>query len=417
MNRQKLLLFTIVVILLNVICVFAGEKWKFISEMPTARSGMAAVVFGNKIYVLGGANQTGRVLDVVEIFDPENESWDSSLPALRQERSNGAAVVWHDTLFVIAGKSNEGEVLKKVEFFDIARNQWEGFQDLDEERQGLTAVVLNQTIYAIGGSDEGDHLLNEIEYFDQREDRWKKFQDWRLDAPKASFGSVVVNDSVFSMGGFSIGPSASVQRYHPVAGTAKRHDLHTSRGSLAVTVRRDTIFAIGGRGKSDEVLNSVEIFIPGLNKWENGLPLNTARENCAAVTLANKIYVIGGKDPNGNVLKSVEVLDTITSIADRGPDIPLDFALAQNYPNPFNAGTRIPFRVSSQNKVDHVNLSVYNLTGELVTTLLDGPLPAGEHEVLWQGNDQTGVAVASGIYVYTLQQGPLKLSKKMILVR
>ncbi|MFQ5753357.1 MAG: FlgD immunoglobulin-like domain containing protein, partial [bacterium] len=129
--------------------------------------------------------------------------------------------------------------------------------------------------------------------------------------------------------------------------------------------------------------------------------------------------VIGGRDANGNVVASIEVAeaaDIVTSVAIKNPLPPTDFKLSQNYPNPFNAGTKITFQISSDIN-SPVKLAIYNLHGQLIRILVDKKLGPGNYEVLWAGIDQNGVAVASGIYFYTLQQGVNKVSKKMTLIR
>ena len=94
--------------------------------------------------------------------------------------------------------------------------------------------------------------------------------------------------------------------------------------------------------------------------------------------------------------------------------IPTEFDLAQNFPNPFNPTTTITFAVP---KAGDVTLAIYNLRGRLVRTLAEGPLAAGQHKVVWDGNDSRGLRVASGIYVYRLEANEFVESKKLILAR
>jgi len=79
--------------------------------------------------------------------------------------------------------------------------------------------------------------------------------------------------------------------------------------------------------------------------------------------------------------------------------LPTDFVLAQNYPNPFNPSTTIalslPYRA-------HVRLEIFNTLGQIVRTLCDDVLPAGETLLVWDGKDSRGEAVSSGLYFYRL---------------
>jgi hypothetical protein len=90
------------------------------------------------------------------------------------------------------------------------------------------------------------------------------------------------------------------------------------------------------------------------------------------------------------------------------------FHLEQNFPNPFNPETNISFVMPSQAKV---NLTIYNILGQKVKTLVDRKLNSGPHSVIWKANDEQGNPVSSGMYIYVLSSGNTKLSRKMILLR
>jgi flagellar hook assembly protein FlgD len=91
------------------------------------------------------------------------------------------------------------------------------------------------------------------------------------------------------------------------------------------------------------------------------------------------------------------------------------FALAQNYPNPFNPATTIRYALP---KAERVTLKIYDLLGKEVMTLIDREQKAaGDHVIFWDGRNQDGRLVASGIYLYQLHAGNFTLTKKMALTR
>ncbi|MGH7496897.1 MAG: VWA domain-containing protein [bacterium] len=94
---------------------------------------------------------------------------------------------------------------------------------------------------------------------------------------------------------------------------------------------------------------------------------------------------------------------------------PSSFVLHQNFPNPFNPETRISY-VLTQGPV-HVTLRVYDLNGKLVRILVDEMQAPGLHHVAWDGQNDLGVAQASGYYFYVLEVGAIKQMKRMILLR
>lgn len=100
-------------------------------------------------------------------------------------------------------------------------------------------------------------------------------------------------------------------------------------------------------------------------------------------------------------------------------EIPTSFALRQNFPNPFNPTTRIRFELPDPG---HVALAVYDVTGRKVRVLVDEYRNPGEHEVLWNGRDDSGMPAASGIYFYTISvtgtsEALYRATGKMILLK
>ena len=93
---------------------------------------------------------------------------------------------------------------------------------------------------------------------------------------------------------------------------------------------------------------------------------------------------------------------------------PLAMQLFQNRPNPFNPVTSIRYTVPA---ASHITLRVYSPSGQLVRTLIDEKQPAGTWEVTWDGTNNAGNPVASGVYVYRLRAGNVTRSKKMTLLK
>lgn len=98
-------------------------------------------------------------------------------------------------------------------------------------------------------------------------------------------------------------------------------------------------------------------------------------------------------------------------------EVPAEFSLSANYPNPFNPVTSIQYAVGSRQKPIPTTLKIYNVLGQLVRTLVDEPQAAGTYEVLWNGRDDNGAEVASGVYLYRLQVGDFSQIRKMVLMK
>lgn len=112
----------------------------------------------------------------------------------------------------------------------------------------------------------------------------------------------------------------------------------------------------------------------------------------------------------------VATISSTLDVDEPGIDpLPGDYALGQNYPNPFNPSTRISFALP---RAGHVRLTVFNILGEQVTTLVDRELTVGEHSTEWDGRNNEGQPVSSGTYLYRLEvDGQTKQTRKMLLLK
>lgn len=96
------------------------------------------------------------------------------------------------------------------------------------------------------------------------------------------------------------------------------------------------------------------------------------------------------------------------------PEVPGTFALHANYPNPFNPTTRILFDVPASQQV---TITVYDVLGRTVQTLVNDVLASGRHEISWNGRDAAGQTVASGVYVYQMKAGNFVQARTMLLLK
>ena len=107
--------------------------------------------------------------------------------------------------------------------------------------------------------------------------------------------------------------------------------------------------------------------------------------------------------------KEVKHTDEAVTISIPENDIPQEFALDANYPNPFNPRTAISFKLSA---ISNVELSIYDMSGKKIATLVNDNMPAGYYERNWDASD-----FSSGIYFYRLQAGDFVNTKKMVLMK
>ncbi len=108
-------------------------------------------------------------------------------------------------------------------------------------------------------------------------------------------------------------------------------------------------------------------------------------------------------------IQTGEVLHSTATSSETLSDIPTEIKLMQNYPNPFNPSTIIPFEL---NKNSHVQITVYNMLGQKVTTLANSTFPAGTHALNWNASGH-----ASGVYFYRLEAGDVVQTRKLMLLK
>ena len=108
-----------------------------------------------------------------------------------------------------------------------------------------------------------------------------------------------------------------------------------------------------------------------------------------------------------------KVVETAAETSDQA-SVPQAFALEQNAPNPFNSNTVIRFALPQPSQVE---LTIYNLLGQPVAVLVQGPSAAGTFSVRWDGRDQAGRAVTSGVYLYQLRAGEYTQVRKLLLLQ
>lgn len=98
-------------------------------------------------------------------------------------------------------------------------------------------------------------------------------------------------------------------------------------------------------------------------------------------------------------------------------DMPIDFELRPNYPNPFNSQTTIEYSIPRVMDNEQVTLIIYNMLGRKIRTLVNRAHPVGQYTIIWDGKNDSGLEVTTGMYVYRLQCKGYNLSRKMLLLQ
>ena len=392
--------------------IASEDRWAHMSDLNTPHELHTAVVVDGKLYAVGGTQYTTREPSEFEQYDPAANRW-TILPNMPTPRVFLGAAAVQKSIYAIGGIGKGLDFHATVEVYDLADNTWYKRADLPTPRNRFSAIAFDGSIYAIGGlSPQGDTGI--VEAYDPDTDRWVR----KADMPTSRHGhsAVVVDDRILVVGGYSGGPIATVEAYNPAIDQwTRKKVMPTPRGFLGLATAKGYVYAIAGRVPE---ANPIERYDPFADAWERvGMMPGSFRNRFGTGVVDDLIYVIGGEF-QGDEQIPISVLrydpDDATAVEEISSGIPSSFALEQNYPNPFNPTTTIPYSLSVGAKV---KLTIYNLTGQKVATLVNKDQQPGTYSVQWDGKDESGRIVASGVYTYRLEAPETTEIRKLVLIR
>ena len=229
---------------------FAGAgkpAWSYAPPMLHRRSYTASAEIGGKVYVAAGmVGNTGRPLNLFEVFDPVKREW-SDLPLVPEKFSAAAGAGLGSTLYVIGGNGDPKDKAvdgRQVFAYDVRTRRWSRKASLPKVRTNLAAVALGKEIYALGGLDP-------------------------LFATKSVF--------VYS-------PATNRWR----TGTPLPEKLH----ALSAVAFRGEIWVIGGQDAAGKATNRVWIYNPKTRRWRAGPKMPRRMETAGAAVMGDKIHVV-----------------------------------------------------------------------------------------------------------------------------
>jgi hypothetical protein len=407
--------FIIIIILISSQITIADD-WYAAPSLLVPRGGAAAVTHGNYIYVFGGKSIDNKVLSSVERYDLTEETWDTTyVPNFNYPRYNATAVIFEEKIYLMGGQDGTS-ALREVEVYDPMQNDWSEVQNLRREREALAGAVFNDRIYAIGGQKEAQSLIDEIEWYDKPGDDWLD-AIFDLPYPRAAHFHSVLGNSFYMFGGYYYGPTRTTYKAVPGEGGyewVQLGDLEISRAYGAATISHGDIYIIGGETSTGKT-NTVEVFLTETETYGHCEPITSPRSGLAAVTVEDTIiYTIGGFETEYNdPVSTVEWYhgELYTAIEDDiNTTLPYDHILINGYPNPFN--NSINLDISIPESGDYA-MEIYNITGQRIHTLYKGNLTRGSHSYKWQVDSN----ISSGLYFMIVQSNKQIQKFKMIYVK
>jgi hypothetical protein len=151
--------------------------------------------------------------------------------------------------------------------------------------------------------------------------------------------------------------------------------------------------------------------------WYDNVDLGTYVDDAAGHTTSGLAGVYAFQQDTDGIAGYFDnfVVEPNGSVAiDKPKNLPVVMTLEQNFPNPFNPSTTISFDINEEGQAA---LHVYNVKGELVTTLVNGHINSGSYQVSWDGTNVNGQALPSGSYLVVLSKGNEQLSRSMLMIK
>ena len=193
---------------------------------------------------------------------------------------------------------------------------------------------------------------------------------------------------------------------------------NTDTGGLDPTVS-PVHYALGGITFGGGIPAGTNLLLATFKLNVNGALLDSiCIDTLSTATLADPTFTTEGTAdyiPRWYSSKFCFITDVKDIKGDKSASLPQNYDLKQNYPNPFNGTTQIQFDLP---KSSHVTLEIFNVLGQKVKTLVDEELQAGYKQVTWDGKDQRGNLVSTGIYFYRIRaENQFTDMRKMLLIK
>lgn len=375
-------------------------------NLPIPIGAGTAEVWNDSLYLFGGSSHWWGTTLYPRIykFDGIDWSYQDSIPD--NSVWGAASVLVGDDVYLLGGWPSGAGLLRK---YDMPNHTWSYLNSSSNQATyGITAEYLNGFIYLF-------NPLQNVFAYDIANNTWST-KTPNSKQGYAGLGSILFQDEIYIVGCVD----SSFFKYTPSTDqwTELAHTPYQVAG-CSMGIIDDLIYCAGGYSPAPGGLyNSVMVYDISTDSWTvDNFQISAERQWMAAAEYEGRLYVIGGFDSVNLAVDVVEEIIPLGPVGIDAPDpisVPANFSLEQNYPNPFNPTTTIKLTVP---EAAEVNLSIYDIMGRMVRTLINENLPAGNHSVLWDGKDEAGNLLSSGIYFYRLHYQGRVQTKRMALLK
>jgi N-acetylneuraminic acid mutarotase len=195
------------------------DKWTPGRPMPTPRWQLMAAAVNGKVYALGGISGIGnnrKALDVVEVYDPDKDTWETA-GKMPEARHSAAIAVVGNKIYLISGKTvawseatSRKPITERVDCFDPVSNTWREVKSIPTGRTGARSVVFDDHIYVVGGIAEKDEFPVRIDVYDPKSNEWKVGP--KIQKGRSGHACAILGNTIYIIGGSTFAYGAETPR-------------------------------------------------------------------------------------------------------------------------------------------------------------------------------------------------------------
>lgn len=393
-----------------------SQSWQVVGNMSSSVYGAQGIVKGSLIYILGGFSEPNNsATNNIQSYNPENNTW-LEPSKMNSSRYDFIAGFYSDSIIYFGGVTTDLKNSSTLEIWNFNANPRIYATNDNFNRLFASGEIIDGNIYIFGGQAID---LPYLAIYDLANSTviYTSNLSFNDQYPLQQM-SVVVGNSIYLLGGINGVLINSIFKYNISDHSFIKLPTELERpmtGGAAVNVGDSTVYIIGGTDETEHALSSVEVlkFNNDQVNIEDGPRLNFPRTDPVVVNYKNSIFVFGGLGEDGQPVVAIERLDIVTGV-EANKLTPQNFELENNYPNPFNPSTDITFKVGKTTKV---SLDIYSVLGQHVRNITSKVFAPGSYIFSWNGLDDSGMPLSSGIYIYRLSSVYFTDAKKMILLK
>jgi DNA-binding CsgD family transcriptional regulator/N-acetylneuraminic acid mutarotase len=275
-------------------------RWQQNTALPEGRKGMAVAAYENMLYLFGGETKQGVTSSSLK-YDPADSRW-IKIPDKPTPSSDTLAALVGGKIFIPGGRLADGKTGDMLEIFNPRQNHWETGASLPEPISGYALTAFEGKIYLFGGWN-GSKPINHVYVYDPADDDWTQRSD--LPSARAYAGAAVAGDKIYIVGGFDGSHALSdLLAYYPQRENSgespweKLAPLPHARYAMSVSGLADMIYVFGGISDetSPEMLPPVH-YMPQSDQWLSfTFPPLQIGAFPGASPLESYIHIFGGKN-------------------------------------------------------------------------------------------------------------------------